>query len=417
MRITTLAVTVAAIGLSACSTLNGKSAHEMVQHSIERSLTKDYSYNYHGEIKAYLSPPDKGEAPDTAAASAAASSVAVDSETTMQTGENETSEPPALLGGKAADWLQANPALARYLENGRLKYTGAVDLRRKQIEFIPELTFNNHNENSSIRMPMLFDGNDMSLTADMPASIPVILNFFVEPKLRERLINEPLRITLTDAAESFDTDGKIKQLPVKSAVKAAYIAILRAYGDIPAQYYTALPPDSYAKQAGAKYRIRYVEDATFEKLYLQAAAKHFRRELDRLQKEAPEKGIGAEKYEELKQWADSLADTGELPSNASLVGVPILTDWYLDRKGRIVGMRSFLQANGKEKALNISSVFYMHNFNRPKFTFQPKQGKTISWKELADAVTAQKNARYGKDESEDGGEIGEPNRIYEKPVR
>lgn len=488
MKLSSLTTALAVIGLSACSTLDGKSPHEMVSHSIERSLTKDYSYNFQGEIKVAFTPFDKGYAPEPAAKEKAAADLAAGLEAVSEAAseaeaeaefeaEAETNaasavnaaefaadytEPeeaagseysdgtdsenngddyraaafvmntitPSLLtampsssnniGRKAADYLYERPAIARYLENARIKYSGALDLRRKKLELTPEFSLVNRNESTRISMPMLLDGEEMSIIVDLPASIPAALNLIAPPALRERLIHEPIYLKLSDVDELISDSSKEiqdspKNYPLKTAVKAMFIAAYRAYADIPPQYYRSLPPDEYTKQAGGTYRIHYLMDNEFEKRLTQAMKKHFSQEFNRLQKEKPETAVSKEKYEQTKKLLlgvfDSLNDTVRLNG---IVGMPISSDWYLDKKGRLVGMRHYVQINGELQALNIDSVLYMNRFGKPVFTFNPDKTKTIGLMDIikafkgdSDDINDEKTADIPDSEEQ------EPYKIYE----
>ena len=74
---------------------------------------------------------------------------------------------------------------------------------------------------------------------------------------------------------------------------------------------------------------------------------------------------------------------------------------YLDRKGRMVGRRSYVQMNGTEKALNIDMSLAMSRFGNPVFTYQPKASESISLKELIEAFKAQNSE---SDEASDANE-------------
>lgn len=480
MKISALTAALALIGLSACSTLDGKSPHEMISHSVERGLTKDYSYNFQGEIKVAFTPFDKGYAPKQAAKEKAAADLAAgleavsleaaseaetefeaayeevaaayaepvesdneysDGTDTESDSENSSNDyraaafmlkamTPSLLttlpsganntGRKVADYLHDRPAMARYLENARIKYSGALDLRRKKLELTPEFSMVNRNESTRISMPMVFDGEEMSVIVDLPASVPAALNLVAPPSLRERLIHEPIYLKLSDLDELVNEEDKEKQdspknYPLKTMVKAMFIAAYRAYADIPPQYYQSLPPDEYTKQASGTYRIHYLMDDKFEKLFTLAMKKHFSQEFDRLQKEKPEPTVSKEKYEQTKQLFlgafDSLNDSARL---SDIAGMPISSDWYLDKKGRLVGVRHYMQINGELQALNIDSVLYMNRFGKPVFTFNPDKTKTISLKEAIKAFKGDKS-----DETADipDSEDQEPYKIYEHVER
>lgn len=174
MKKTLLAALVAAVGLSACSSLDGKSPSEMVKISTERSLTKDYSYNFDGEVRAFLSDKDKGVAPkvqeevvaleakksDKESAdkelSEEAQKAAEEAEKALKEAQkvlkdyeqssaedgssdeaesNEYAEEAMTttdFGKEIADGAQKYPAATAYLNESRLIFKGAVDLRVKK---------------------------------------------------------------------------------------------------------------------------------------------------------------------------------------------------------------------------------------------------------------------------------------------
>lgn len=76
------------------------------------------------------------------------------------------------LIGMAADAMKEYPAMGYYLEQSRIKMTGA-DLPAQKVELIPEWSVQARNDHASMRMPILFDGNDMSVTVDMPVAVPL----------------------------------------------------------------------------------------------------------------------------------------------------------------------------------------------------------------------------------------------------
>lgn len=65
MKKTFCLVLAAAFGLSACSSLENKSAHEMMAISLDRVYTDDYSYNIDSEVKFHTSTVEAGVAPES----------------------------------------------------------------------------------------------------------------------------------------------------------------------------------------------------------------------------------------------------------------------------------------------------------------------------------------------------------------
>ena len=417
MKKTLLAVMVAAFGLSACSSLDGKSPSEMVKITTERSLTKDYSYNFNGEARAFLSDKDKGVAPaisaeieakqaseagksvDTMQKEADAAIVGADEKKQISAKENKNKAEDneyadeINIGANIVNGIQKYPAAAVYLNDSRLFFNGAVDLRAKKIEIVPELQIKARNEFSSIKMPILLDGNDMSVSVDTPATIPMVLNFFIQdPTMRARLVNQSIRFNWADMED--------KTIPVKSALKAVVKSAYAAYNSIPADQFRLDEMDEFGKRVGARYRISVVFTKENEEAYYQAFVKEFNEELTRLEIAGRDEGSTREGYDKVRQFFESLSDSMlSVPATDSWLGSPLIESIYLDRKGRTVGKRNYVQINGTEKAFNIDMSMAMSRFGRPVFTYQPKASESISFKELIEA--------YKKSESESGETLDE----------
>lgn len=386
-------------GLSACSSLDGKAPAEMVKISMAHKLGREgHSYNFSSEAKMYLSDKASGVAPKVAEEAdkerAAAQAGKKDKETgSAQKSDEElsdvlkASDDGAGLGSIIADAIQPYPAAVRYIQNGRIRINGAVDLQAKKMEVIPELEMNNRNESSKIRMPMLIDGEDLSITVDMPAIVPVAMNFVVkDQKMRERMVDQPVRFAWSDIS---DIEGKIKAFPVRSAGKALLKSMYQAYNSVPADQFRAEPLDAFGKQVGARYRIDITWHDQNMQAYYAGWAQGFEAELNRLQAEGMDAGASKEGYEQAhrlaKEFQDGLKDAQQKNSMSRMWGSPMQESIYLDGKGRMVGDRVYLQANGKEKALNIEMASVYSRFGHPVFTFQPQAGKVITFKELKDA--------------------------------
>ena len=353
---------VMAISLGACSSLDGKTAHEMVKVSAQRSLTQDSQYNFAGEMQV------SGR------------------ELTQEELSRALTDHKGSLIGMAADAMKEYPAMGYYLEQSRIKMTGAVDLPAQKVELIPEWSVQARNDHASMRMPILFDGNDMSVTVDMPVAVPIILNFLVEPAMRARLVHEPIRFTLADASK------KSSQQPIKTAIQAAWIASSRAYQDMPAEQFQLLPLDAFAQESGAKYRIGLQWTTQNQQAYFKAFTHHWGLAFDRLQQEQPEPHVNAQAYQNLRaammKWAQKwLIEEDWLEP---LFGQNVMRNLYLDGKGRLVGYRDYGQSQGKKQVLNVETRMKLFNFGKPKFSFQPVAEKSISLAELLKSIQIQR---------------------------
>ena len=107
MKKTLLAASLAVLGLSACGSLNDKTPYEMAQISMARSLKQDHSYNFQGEMRAYLSKPQEGVAPETVSANRQAQALA---DETAAADEAITAASAAAAAADAAAASDASPA-------------------------------------------------------------------------------------------------------------------------------------------------------------------------------------------------------------------------------------------------------------------------------------------------------------------
>ena len=419
MKKTLLAALVAAVGLSACSSLDGKSPSEMVKISTERSLTKDYSYNFDGEVRAFLSDKDKGVAPkveaevaatenksseslaaEAASAASAAEAAAVEAEKAMEASktaveheegqsESEYAEHDYEMektdwGKEITDGLQKYPGVERYLHESRLKFNGAVDLRAKKIEIVPELQIKARNEFSSVKMPILLDGNDMSVSVDTPSSIPMVLNFLIkDPAMRTRMVNQSFRFNWEDVED--------KEIPLKSTLKAVVKSAYTAYNSLPADQFRLDEIDEFGKRVGARYHIRIILTDKNLDTYYQAFFNGFNEELTRLEIAGRDEGSTREGYDKVRSAFEDMKGSASFAAAQTnqWLGAPMVESLYLDRKGRMVGRRSYVQMNGTEKAFNIDMSLAMSRFGNPVFTYQPKASESVSLKELIEAFKAQ----------------------------
>ena len=416
MKKTLLAALVAAVGLSACSSLDGKSPSEMMKISTERSLTKDYSYNFDGEVRAFLSDKDKGVAPKVEAevaatenksseslaaeAASAAEAAAVEAEKAIEASktavehEEEQSESEYAehdyemektdWGKEITDGLQKYPGVERYLHESRLKFNGAVDLRAKKIEIVPELQIKARNEFSSVKMPILLDGNDMSVSVDTPSSIPMVLNFLIkDPAMRTRMVNQSFRFNWADVEN--------KEIPLKSTLKAVVKSAYTAYNSFPADQFRLDEIDEFGKRVGARYHIRIILTDKNLDTYYQAFFNGFNEELTRLEIAGRDEGSTREGYDKVRSAFEDMKGSVSFAAAQTneWLGAPMVESLYLDRKGRMVGRRSYVQMNGTEKAFNIDMSLAMSRFGNPVFTYQPKASESVSLKELIEAFKAQ----------------------------
>lgn len=382
-----LAALAAALGLSACANLDGKSAYEVAKISRDRTFTHDYSFNFDGEMRAYGKAKTAEEiAKDTAEAKAKAEIgvlADVPGEPDKQLENQLADEGMEEFIAQAADFMGEHPTWSEYIANGRVKYSGALDLSTKKLEITPELELNNRNEYTRVKMPMLFDGENMSLTVEPPATIPLVIDMFTDLPMRHRLLKEPLQIRAADIEF-------LKTLPLKHIGEAAVKAGVYANDALPPEAFTMKEMDAFGKQHGARYRVQYQYNPAHEQMAMQAFQTRFSEELDKL-KQTPEQGIEAEAYDKAKEFVAEVLKTADSAPKVSEKTLPVWFDSYYDRQGRLKAQRSTSILNGKKHTFNIVADAIYSRYGKPEFRFQPQNGRVITWPELMKAFENESN--------------------------
>ena len=400
----------AVFGLSACSNLDHKTAHEVMSISNDRILKEDRSFNITGSSRIYISPlaeavladekvekkaEEKAKDAKVKEGEAAASmKVAQEDDAALEQEFSEREEaefrnamldalPDGNIAQVAVDYLDKYPAISSYMEGVHLNYESAVDLSTRQFEMIPELVINNHNEKLSIKLPMKLDAEKWEIYVDLPASVSAIVNVYTDEKIGKRLIKEPLKVSLKEIGDS-------KHMPFDHIAEAGVRAFLSANKAMPADAYVFKEMDAFGKANHARYRVRHVMKPEYDSVVMKAVAKAFDEELSKLQK-TPQPGSTEEDYKNAREFFSmsvNISDNQPL-SFQRIFGNNLVVDYYLDRKGRMLASRMYMQINGTHKAINIIGDSVYSNYGKPVFKLNP-QGKGITWKELKEFFSSNK---------------------------
>ena len=129
---------------------------------------------------------------------------------------------------------------------------------------------------------------------------------------------------------------------------------LSANKAMPADAYVFKEMDAFGKANHARYRVRHVMKPEYDSVVMKAMAKAFDEELSKLRKrlnQGQQKKI-IKNAREFFSMSVNISDNQPL-SFQRIFGNNLVVDYYLDRKGRMLASRMYMQINGTHKAINI----------------------------------------------------------------
>ena len=398
--------------LSACSTIAHKSPDEMVRYGVQKNLVHDNQYNFEGEYRLKVIPatPPAVQAAQTreaaaqvnqATAEAARAAAAVPSNKRLgyysksrtMVKKEKSAEFNRKLNQAENDRIQyQDKALYYYIHNLQdvitthltAPYKGAVDLRQGRLEFVPEIRYQGRNIIAAAAVPTQADLKNMTMILDPAAIAPWWDAYAKVVKPNEVIGDKYLAVQVPRS--------QYQNLPVKQLIRAVPKAVDDGYASINKNAYTLEPMDDAGREAGASYHVRLSitpdQSEQVTMVMLQSLSNQLKQnEADALQRSSHGQTADYAKMQDLLQKigqflrSDVINDPNVLVQK--LRKQPVVTDFYLDRRGRIVALRQTLNLTPLAKFVGSSSKVYatswtkLHYTARPEFIMQPNQGNTL----------------------------------------
>ncbi|MEN3811705.1 hypothetical protein ABH309_14130 [Chromobacterium piscinae] len=241
----------------------------------------------------------------------------------------------------------------------RVNVSGAVDAPNGRVEAIPELRFERRNLLASIKVPLQFHAQDMSLLVD-PSAVDLFL-----PSLRKQS-GKFIRAKLPAEMAS--------QIPLKAMYQAMPKIIDDAYAQADKQAFSFQPLDAYAGEIGAHYKLRMdLSREQEQKLTLQmldGLAK-----VAREQAKQPDDKSGAEAMIRLVQ---SLVKLDPASGDKSRT----VSDIYASRGGDLLALRQKVHVEAPEFSGDAYvNVRYSH-YGKPQFVYQLSENDIVDFDKL-----------------------------------
>lgn len=422
--ISMIATILAAVGLSACSSLAEKTPKQMVQSAIERSLTKDNRVNFEGEMFVKRIPTSESLLTkaqlETAANSGALkekraslafrrsdyerecvylnkeklskkalraleSSCAKREEVLAKEKDDDVySDAQIDLLNRLGESLEDNPSLMDVLAGAKFRFKGAIDLPAGLFEAYSEFDYQAKHERLSFGLPVLLDINKATITADPSTMVRAVMAGVIKDKaLSQRLRDEPIRI---------DFSEWVGKLPIKTVLKAYILSNNKAYEALPADAFQQLPQDAFGKSIGAKHRIRVVMNKENSVLFFENLRVALLEKFNELEKSEPEAGINPEEYELVRMFLSSINETDfeKLIADQDKAFANSY-EMFLDNRARTLGGRVLMQPISvtKGNVMSVEGLVRYVGFDKPVFTLK-SDGKAVLFSEFE----AAQKARY-----------------------
>lgn len=382
-----LTLTLAGI-VSACSHINDNSPDKMVRTGLQQMILKDNRMNFIGSFQGeyHINPNTNNEDE-------------ISSDTSEINKTNETHKKLLNTASKSLPQTKVDdddddnepknslvPFFEQFSQSFSIPFSGAIDIRKGQMEIIPEVRYENKNVLVSFKFPTYIDFKNLSLYTDVSAITHLLDKI---PHTRMVIGDKYLQLSVPKS--------QIKNMPLSDLLKSLPKSIDDGYAAIEPDAFKKVNVDEYGKTLKAKYQVNLnVDYALMQKIdntMLESLSKALKEAADKADQNSKYK---PEDYAALQNIIDEFTSTfnsyffDEHDSDDSGVfknpyfsvikqfknnQIPIQYNYYFDLKGRIIGIREQLAFPKEVESIGgtvkIDTKIHLKYTTNPKFTMQP----------------------------------------------
>ena len=382
-----LTLTLAGI-VSACSHINDNSPDKMVRTGLQQMILKDNRMNFIGSFQGeyHINPNTNNEDE-------------ISSDTSEINKTNETHKKLLNTASKSLPQTKVDdddddnepknslvPFFEQFSQSFSIPFSGAIDIRKGQMEIIPEVRYENKNVLVSFKFPTYIDFKNLSLYTDVSAITHLLDKI---PHTRMVIGDKYLQLAVPKS--------QIKNMPLSDLLKSLPKSIDDGYAAIEPDAFKKVNVDEYGKTLKAKYQVNLnVDYALMQKIdntMLESLSKALKEAADKADQNSKYK---PEDYAALQNIIDEFTSTfnsyffDEHDSDDSGVfknpyfsvikqfknnQIPIQYNYYFDLKGRIIGIREQLAFPKEVESIGgtvkIDTKIHLKYTTNPKFTMQP----------------------------------------------
>ena len=373
--------------LTGCTAVNNQQPDKLVRQAIQQNITQYNQYNLSGEIKFRLeenkntSAKEKQQDNISSVHDLETLSFVQKSKNTASDQKYISSEPSQhddesmVEEGAEREHIQ-NRIRYDYLDiNAKrtiIPFTGAVDLPKGKIEWIPEIYYKGPNIYSSTKFPTQIDFKDNVLTVDISAAQPD-LNWFalVKAEMVDKSAGKPDFNNFALLYNKFKfgdrpyiawniNENFFEKLPFQQLIRWLPKAIDDGLARLDKANYVFLDMDDKGRQLGAKYLVRLTTDDKQNKLV-------FKTLLDSINAQLKQQGwleINTNNALPEKTNEINVNDLGKLIASATVafsnietadedseydkkitdLSYNMIIDFYIDKNGRLMAIK-FIKDN------------------------------------------------------------------------
>ena len=369
--------------LVGCTSVSNQSPDEMVRQAVQRNILRDNQYNLSGQLNVHLE--KKMDAEESEVEKIEEYSIKSDSKnleslsSTELKSKNEKkvskhSSQKNQPTEKSVDVSKDNNTeknvdlavelINIYMDQSSIYFTGAVDLPNGKIEIIPELRHQARNIYSSSKFPLQLDLKKKQLIVDTGSYRPYLNLYFKSVEFDK--ISEKPYLGWNIPSKYYDN----------SSVKSIVRALPKSIDDVLASYakedFIMMDMDEGGRKIGARYRIRVNSNAQKNKIALKVMLSSIKQQLkldDSNDNNTSEDSI-LKNYDVLNKLIETLEndiENEETKVEKKPTTFTQSSDFYLDNKGRIIGLKEFNKINSKL----LKSHFIVNLWLQFNYTPQP----------------------------------------------
>ena len=384
-----LTLTLAGI-VSACSHINDNSPDKMVRAGVQQMILKDNRLNFSGSFQGeyHINPNTNNEDE-------------ISSDTSEINKTNETHKKLLNTASKPLPQTEADdddddnepkqknslaPFFEQFSQSFSVPFTGAIDIRKGQMEIIPEVRYENKNVLVSFKFPTYIDFKNLSLYTDVSAITHLLDKI---PHTRMVIGDKYLQLAVPKS--------QIKNMPLSDLLKSLPKSIDDGYAAIEPDAFKKVNVDEYGKTLKAKYQVNLNADyALMQKIdntMLESLSKALKEAADKADQNSKYK---PEDYAALQNIIDEFTSTfnsyffdGYDSDDSGVFKNPyfgvikqfknnqnsIQYNYYFDLKGRIIGIREQLafpkEVESIDGTVKTDTKIHLKYTTNPKFTMQP----------------------------------------------